>query len=54
MKLTFDKQAFQIDDRDAFMISGEFHYFRVPHTDWKRRMELFKEAGGNTIATYVP
>jgi len=36
------------------MISGEFHYFRVPAKDWKRRMELFREAGGNCLATYVP
>lgn len=54
MNLTFTKQGFELDGKDAFMVSGEFHYFRVPHTDWKRRMELFKEAGGNVIATYVP
>lgn len=50
----FDKTGFKIDGRDQFMISGEFHYFRVPAEDWKRRMELFKEAGGNCLATYVP
>ena len=54
MKLTFDKQSFQLNGKDTFMVSGEFHYFRVPHTDWKPRMDLFKEAGGNVIATYVP
>ena len=54
MNLTFSPKGFQMDGRDAFMVSGEFHYFRVPSTDWKRRMELFKEAGGNVIATYVP
>jgi beta-galactosidase len=36
------------------MVSGEFHYFRVPKSDWERRLILFKEAGGNTVATYVP
>lgn len=54
MNLSFTKQGFRLDGKDAFMVSGEFHYFRVPHTDWKRRMELFKQAGGNVIATYVP
>ena len=53
-KLAFDKIGFKIDGQDQFMISGEFHYFRVPAEDWKRRMELFKEAGGNCLATYVP
>jgi len=54
MKISFDKNGFKINGEDAFMVSGEFHYFRVPRSDWKRRMELFREAGGNTIATYVP
>ena len=53
-KLEFDHVGFKMDGRDQYMVSGEFHYFRVPAQDWKRRMELFKEAGGNCIATYVP
>ena len=53
-KVQFDKIGFKIDGRDQFLVSGEFHYFRVPAYDWKRRMELFKEAGGNCLATYVP
>lgn len=53
-QITFDKKGFQIDGADSFLISGEFHYFRVPKTDWRRRMRLFREAGGNTLATYVP
>lgn len=51
---SFDHTGFTIDHQDQFLISGEFHYFRVPAEDWKRRMELFKEAGGNCLATYVP
>ena len=35
-------------------MSGEFHYFRVPKADWKRRMQLFKDAGGTCLATYIP
>ena len=50
----FDKIGFKIDNKDQFMVSGEFHYFRIPAKDWKKRMELFKEAGGNCLATYVP
>ncbi len=53
-KLQFDRTGFTLNGQDQFLISGEFHYFRVPTDDWKRRMELFKEAGGNCLATYVP
>ena len=51
---SFDSLGFQVDGRDQYLVSGEFHYFRVPRQDWKRRMQLFKEAGGNCLATYVP
>jgi len=52
--VSFDRIGFKVDGRDSYMVSGEFHYFRVPHEDWRRRMRLFREAGGNCIATYVP
>ena len=52
--LTFDSLGFRLDDRDVYFVSGEFHYFRVPKADWRRRMQLFLDAGGNCLATYVP
>ena len=52
--ITFDKLAYRIDGQPTYLYSGEFHYFRVPKADWRRRMQLFKDAGGNCIATYVP
>ena len=52
--LAFDKTGFRIDGRDAYLVSGEFHYFRVPRADWRNRMQLFLDAGGNCLATYVP
>ena len=54
MKLSFDSTSFLINGKRDFLISGEFHYFRVPKKDWRRRMELFKKTGGNCIATYAP
>ena len=54
MKLSFDSQSLLFDGRRAFFFSGEMHYFRVPVADWRRRMRLWKEAGGNFIGTYVP
>ena len=53
-KISFDKTSIQIDGKESFLISGEFPYFRIPRSDWRRRMELFRDAGGNCIATYVP
>lgn len=52
--VTFTRQYYVIDGKPSYLYSGEFHYFRVPQKDWKRRMELFKAAGGNCLATYVP
>lgn len=52
--VTFDSTCYRIGGKPAYLYSGEFHYFRVPMKDWRRRMRLFKEAGGNCLATYVP
>ena len=49
--ITFDRVCYSVDGRPFYLNAGEFHYFRVPKTDWRRRMELFKEAGGNCLAT---
>ena len=50
----FDKDGFTVDGARRLMYSGEFHYFRVPKADWRRRLRLWRAAGGNTVATYVP
>src|SRR4029450_11514057 len=52
--ITFDRHGYRIDGQPVYLYSGEFHYFSVPRADWRRRMQLFKQAGGNCIATYVP
>ena len=54
MKLTHDPTSLFFDGERRFLLSGEFHYFRVPADDWRRRMRLFKSAGGNMLASYVP
>ena len=53
-RLAWDEQGYSIDGRPAFLISGEFHYFRVPREDCERRLSLFSLAGGNCVATYIP
>lgn len=52
--LTFDSQSYLLNGSPVYLYAGEFHYFRVPKADWRRRMRLFKDAGGNTLATYIP
>ncbi len=54
MRLDIDKDGFVMDGQRRFLFSGEFHYFRVPETDWRTRLRLWKEADGNMVATYVP
>jgi beta-galactosidase len=52
--ISFTPTHYLIGETPIYLYSGEFHYFRVPKSDWRARMRLFKEAGGNCLATYIP
>lgn len=52
--LSFDSISFRSEDQRLFLISGELHYFRVPHRAWRDRLEKLKASGANCTATYVP
>jgi beta-galactosidase len=52
--IQWNAKCYQINGKPDFLISGEFHYFRVPKKDWEYRLKLFREAGGNCVATYIP
>ena len=54
MQFDFSDGLFKLNGKPFYMNSGEFHYFRIPQAEWKKRMKLFKEMGGNTISTYIP
>lgn len=43
-----------IDGVPRLIIAGEVHYFRLAIDDWESRLQLLREAGANTVATYVP
>ncbi|HOX28311.1 MAG TPA: beta-galactosidase, partial [bacterium] len=43
-----------INGKPFFMLSGAMHYFRVPKQQWRDRLEKMREAGINTIDTYIP
>ena len=37
-----------------FLLSGEFHYFRVPRGEWRNRLDTMAAAGLRTASIYVP
>ena len=50
----YDQQSFTLGGRDFFILSGEMHYFRVPADRWRDHLLRMKDAGLNTVSTYVP
>ncbi|HEY8901619.1 MAG TPA: beta-galactosidase [Chthoniobacterales bacterium] len=53
-RIRYDSHCFTIDGKDTFIRSAEFHYFRTPRELWRDRFQKIKDAGFNTVDTYVP
>lgn len=53
-RVRYDGDCFQIEGKDTFIYSAAFHYYRTPQALWRDRLTKIKEAGFNTIETYVP
>ena len=53
-RIRYDGQCLTIDGKDMFIYSGSFHYFRCPKELWPDRFQKIKDAGFNTVETYVP
>jgi hypothetical protein len=53
-RIRYDGQCVTIDGHDLVILSGTFHYFRCPKPLWRDRFRKIKEAGCNTVETYVP
>lgn len=53
-RVRYDRDCFTIEGEDIFILSAAFHYFRVPQELWTDRFRKIKEAGFNTVETYVP
>ncbi|MGH9402698.1 MAG: beta-galactosidase [Terriglobia bacterium] len=51
--IRYDSDCFTVRNRDTFIHSGCFHYCRCPRGLWQDRLTKFKQAGFNTIETYV-
>ena len=52
-RIKYDSQCLTIDGRDTLIYSGAFHYFRCPKELWRDRFRRMKQAGLNTVETYV-
>ena len=52
--LSYTTDGYLRAGKPFILVAGELHYFRVPRREWRRRMELFLEAGGNAVGTYIP
>jgi hypothetical protein len=53
-RIRYDGSCMTIDGKDVFIYSAAFHYFRCPQALWRDRFQKIKEAGFNTVETYVP
>jgi hypothetical protein len=53
-RIRYDGHCLQIEGRDFFLSSASFHYCRTPPELWCDRFQKIKDAGLNTVETYVP
>ncbi len=53
-RIRYDGHCFTIEGQDVFIRSAEFQYFRTPRALWRDRFQKIKDAGFNTVDTYVP
>lgn len=53
-RIRYDGLSLFVEDKPFFLYSGSFHYARCPKALWAERFEKIREAGFNTVQTYVP
>jgi len=53
-RIRYDGHCLQIEGKDFFLSSAAFHYYRTPLALWRDRFQKIKDAGFNTVETYVP
>lgn len=54
MVLRLNRNRFILKGRPFFIFSGEIHYFRILPDLWPCFLEKAKQAGLNTVSTYIP
>lgn len=48
------KDVLSIDGNPAFLYGGEIHYFRIPISHWRERLNQAQALGITVISTYIP
>ncbi|MFC2061297.1 beta-galactosidase [Elusimicrobiota bacterium] len=48
------KGYFELKGSPFYLFSGEMHYFRIQPSKWSIHLNRAKEAGLNTVSTYIP
>ncbi|WP_408007661.1 beta-galactosidase [Pseudalkalibacillus sp. A8] len=54
MTVGMKQKKFIIDGKEELLYGGELHYYRVPKSEWKDRLNKLKKAGCNLVSSYVP
>jgi beta-galactosidase len=52
-KIGINSQYLSLDDEPWLPVMGEFHFSRVPETEWEEEILKMKAAGVQIVATYV-
>lgn len=52
--ITLERGRWCDDGTPRVVLSGEIHYFRLPRSGWDDRLRAARDAGLNTVATYIP
>ncbi len=52
-RIRYDQHSMILEDKPFFMYSGSFHYYRCAKPLWRERFAKIKEAGFNTVQSYV-
>lgn len=53
-KITFARSRIIVRGQAQLISAGEIHYFRLAPEVWKDRLTKLRDAGLNTVSTYVP
>ena len=54
MRIEVKKRAFYVDGKPTYISAAEIQYFRTKREDWKKVIQLAKEANNNAVASYIP
>ena len=52
--VTVANKQILIDGKPVIIRAGEIHYYRLEKSEWQDRIDKLKNAGLNTVASYIP